>query len=67
VTKSINNIQHAIAEASKLSGKKKKEAVLSPEQKLIYIEQLKTEMFKAAEELDFEKAIALREQIQKLS
>lgn len=67
VTKSINNIQKAIAEASKLSGKKKKEVTLTPEQKLIYIEQLKTEMFKAAEELDFEKAIALREQIQKLS
>lgn len=67
VTKSINNIQKAIAEASKLSGKKKKEAVLSPEQKLAYIEQLKKEMFKAAEDLDFEKAIALREQIQKLS
>jgi excinuclease ABC subunit B len=67
VTKSIGNIQKAIAEASKLSGKKKKEVSLSPEQKLAYIEQLKNEMFKAAESLDFEKAIALREQIQKLS
>ncbi len=67
ITKSISNIQKAIADASKLSDKKKKDVVLSPEQKLAYIEQLKKDMFKAAEELDFETAIALREQIQKLS
>ncbi len=64
VTKSISNIQKAIAEASKYRTKKKKERALSDEEQSIYIEQLRAEMFQAAESLEFEKAISLRNELQ---
>lgn len=66
VVKSIANIQEAIAQASKQSNKKKKE-ILSPEQKELRIKELQTAMMQAAEDLDFEKAIALRQELKKLS
>lgn len=66
VVKSIANIQEAIALASKQSNKKKKATPLSAEQKEALIKQLREAMMKAAEDLDFEKAIALREELQKL-
>jgi excinuclease ABC subunit B len=66
VVKSISNIQLAIAEASKSNKKKKKEAVLSDEERLQKIEQLRDEMVAAAENMDFEKAIALRDEIKRL-
>lgn len=60
VTKSIVNIQAAIAMASK-AGKSKKKALSEQEVKLQLFE-LEREMQRAAEQFDFEKAIALREQ-----
>ncbi len=65
VVKSIANIQEAIAQASKQSSKKKKEN-LSPEQKELRIKELQQEMMQAAENLDFEKAIILRQELKKL-
>jgi excinuclease ABC subunit B len=65
VVKSIANIQEAIAQASKQSNKKKKEN-LSPEQKELRIKELQAAMMKAAENLDFETAIALRQELKKL-
>lgn len=67
VVKSISNIQLAIAEASKSNKKKKKEAVLSQTELEEKIEQLKADMVAAAENMDFEKAIALRDEVKKLS
>lgn len=64
VVKSIANIQEAIAQASKHSAKKKKET-LSAKQKELRINELQQEMMQAAENLDFEKAIALREELKK--
>lgn len=66
VVKSIGNIQQAIAEASKQSKKKKKTVILSAEQKEVQINALRVAMVEAAENLDFEKAIALRDELQKL-
>lgn len=66
VVKSISNIQLAIAQASKANKKKTKEAVLTEDQRAQKIEQLKAEMVAAAENMDFEKAIALRDEIKKL-
>jgi excinuclease ABC subunit B len=60
VTKSIVNIQEAIAKASK-AGKSKKKALTEQEAKLQLFE-IEREMQLAAERFDFEKAIALREQ-----
>ena len=60
VTKSIVNIQEAIAKASK-AGKSKKKTLTEQEAKLQLFE-LEREMQLAAERLDFEKAIALREE-----
>jgi excinuclease ABC subunit B len=60
VTKSIVNIQEAIAKASK-AGKSKKKALTEQEVKLQLFE-IEREMQLAAERFDFEKAIALREQ-----
>ena len=60
VVKSIINIQEAIAAASKSKSKKKKAqeaALANPELRMIELEKL---MRDAAENLDFEKAIALR-------
>lgn len=67
VVKSISNIQLAIAEASKANKKKTKEDVLTEDQRAQKIEQLKEDMVTAAENMDFEKAIALRDEIKKLS
>lgn len=64
VTKSIVNIQEAIAKASK-AGKSKKKTLTEQETKLQLLE-LEREMQLAAERLDFEKAIALREEWRKL-
>ncbi|MDR3550727.1 MAG: excinuclease ABC subunit UvrB [Candidatus Babeliales bacterium] len=58
VTKSIVNIQEAIAKASKSKGSKKpKEIIQDPALRLIELETL---MRQAADAMDFEKAIALR-------
>lgn len=65
VVKSISNIQKAIAEASK-ANKKKNKRNLSDQELEQQIAQLKDEMVQAAENLEFEKAIALRNQMQKL-
>lgn len=59
VTKSISTLQKAIAEASKLKPKTKP---LTPEQLNKRIAQLETEMDKAAEAFEFEKAIQLRDE-----
>jgi len=64
VTKSIVNIQEMIAAASKTGKKKKKDAALKASatdttKRIIELEQL---MKDAAEKLDFETAIALRQE-----
>jgi excinuclease ABC subunit B len=61
VTKSISNIQHAIAQASKSKKQKQKEAQ-STEDVMAQIALLERQMQEAAERFDFEKAIALRAQ-----
>lgn len=61
VTKSITDLQQAIAQASKMS-KKSKKVPQTPEAIEARIAQIEIEMNKAAESLDFEKAIALREE-----
>ena len=62
VSKSITSIQHAIAQASEQKrSKKKKEAYSAQELKVRMIE-LESTMQQAAQELDFERAIALREE-----
>lgn len=67
VAKSITSLQEAIAQASKM-GKKKKE--IKPPKDLAaraaLIQELEIEMQVAAESLDFEKAIALRDKILEL-
>lgn len=70
VTKSISKLQQQIAQASKL-GKSKKKPKIEAEIKtkndvVILIQQLEFDMKQAAEELDFEKAIELREKILEL-
>jgi len=62
VVKSIVNIQYLIAQASKSKKEKKAEALAQANQPNIAqrIVQLETQMKQAAEELNFEKAIALR-------
>jgi excinuclease ABC subunit B len=66
VTKSISNLQDAIAKASKAGKSKKKlqemEEAGIPVSLDKRITQLEVEMQKAAQDLDFEKAIALRAQ-----
>jgi excinuclease ABC subunit B len=62
VTKSITDLQRAIAQASKMSKKKKKEAPDTPELIENRLAQIETEMAQAAEALDFETAIALRDE-----
>lgn len=66
VVKSISNIQVAIAAASKANKKKQKEVALTDEQREVKIKELQAEMVAAAERMDFEKAIALRDALQKL-
>ncbi len=67
VTKSITKLQEDIAKASK-GGKKKAAAAKAEnkEQVKLLIEQLEEDMRLAAESLDFEKAIQLRDQILEL-
>ena len=66
VTKSISNIQKAIAEASQMKKGKKREGKLDAQALEKRIAQLQADMAEAAENLDFEKAIALREKIKGL-
>jgi excinuclease ABC subunit B len=68
VFKSIVNIQELIAQASKSKKEKKKlqDITLSPEEIIIRLTQLEEQMKAAAEQLDFEKAIALRNEWQQL-
>lgn len=65
VTKSIVNIQAAIAQASAQKRAKKQLEAKAPVS-FEYILDLEAQMFAAAEQLDFEKAIALRETIRTL-
>ena len=62
VSKSITDIQKAIAQASESKRSKKKSAQYTPEQAQVRIVELEALMQNAAEELDFEKAIALRDE-----
>ncbi|MDR3646376.1 MAG: excinuclease ABC subunit UvrB [Candidatus Babeliales bacterium] len=64
VVKSIANIQKAIAEASK--GKKKKTIDNDPKTIITSIVDLEVQMNEAAEKLNFELAIALRNQVEEL-
>lgn len=64
VVKSISNIQTAIAAASKMN--KKKKPKLDQDQIAKKMAQLQSEMVQAAENLEFEKAIALRDELSKL-
>ena len=64
VVKSIANIQKAIMQASKY--KKKSEAALSAQEIKEQMIVLELQMQEAAESLDFEKAIMLREQLKAL-
>ena len=71
VTKSISKLQEKIAQASKLGNKKKKikitEKLKNKKDVQILIEQFEIEMRQSAEDLDFEKAIELRDKILQLS
>lgn len=62
VSKSITDIQKAIAQASESKRSKKKTNSYTPEQAQARIVELESLMQVAAEELDFEKAIALRDE-----
>lgn len=62
VTKSITDLQKAIAQASKMSKKKKKEIPHTIAEIELRIADIETEMAKAAESFDFEHAIALRDE-----
>lgn len=62
VTKSITDLQRAIAQASKMNKKKKKEVPETPELIENRLAQIEVEMAQAAENLDFETAIALRDE-----
>lgn len=63
VTKSISNLQEAIAQASNMKAKKSKIKPKNAEDAQVLINQYQEEMQRAAEELDFERAIELREHI----
>lgn len=62
VVKSIVNIQEAIALASKKKSKKKSAKQMGVQEKNDRIADLELQMQAASEELDFERAIALREE-----
>lgn len=66
VTKSISKLQLAIKAASPASKERKRRAPKTKEEALVAIEHLKIDMQAAAEDLDFERAIALRDQLLKL-
>ena len=59
MTKSISNIQQAIAAASKV---KRKKQVMNSETREVRLIELERLMQEAADNFDFEKAIALREE-----
>lgn len=62
VTKAINNLQATIAAASKQKTSKKKQAALSLQEIKVRLLEIEQEMHDAAERLDFETAISLREE-----
>ncbi len=62
VSKTITDIQKAIAQASEQKRSKKKQLASSPEQAKARMIELEELMKVAAQELDFEKAIALRDE-----
>ena len=63
VTKSITDLQKAIAEASTYKAKKKKKPLPETPQEIeMRIAEIEIEMSQAAESLDFETAIALRDE-----
>jgi len=62
VTKSITRLQDAIAQASK-AGKQRLKKPRDEQERKLLIAQLEEEMQMAAENLEFEKAIALRDKI----
>jgi len=67
VKKSISKLQQAIKDASKLKGKKEKLVVPKDAgERQALLETLKQQMQAAAESLDFEQAIKLRDQMLKL-
>ncbi len=63
VTKSISQLQQAIKAASKVGKRKPR---LTEDEKATLTESLEADMRIAAESLDFERAIALRDQLKKL-
>ena len=68
ITKSITQLQHAIAKASKYTKKNSENvAVLSVQEREQLKADLEEKMLDAAEKLDFETAIALRDEWMKLS
>jgi excinuclease ABC subunit B len=62
VTKSISKLQEAIAQASEKKRSKKKRETISVQDRAQQLVALEQSMQEAARDLDFEKAIALREQ-----
>ncbi len=66
VTKSISNLQQRIADASNLNKSKKDKISKDEKAIIVLIKQLEQDMKLAAENLDFEKAIELRDKILKL-
>jgi len=66
VSKTITDIQKAIAQASERKRSKKKIEALNPDEAKLRLLDLEKRMLQAAEELDFEKAIALRDEWQQL-
>ncbi|BDC34143.1 excinuclease ABC subunit B [Candidatus Dependentiae bacterium Noda2021] len=62
VTKTITDMQKAIAQASERKRSKKKSADMTPDQMKERMVEIEQAMAVAAEELDFEKAIALRDE-----
>ncbi|MBU4269989.1 excinuclease ABC subunit UvrB [Candidatus Dependentiae bacterium] len=66
VTKSISNLQQRISDASKLNKSKKDKISKDEKAIIVLIKQLEKDMQLAAENLDFEKAIELRDKILKL-
>jgi len=67
VKESISSMQKAIASASKSKKKKKDKKVLNQQELLTQIVSLETKMQKAAQDLEFETAIALRAEWQELT
>ncbi len=66
VIKSITNLQELIAQASKSKKGKKQKSPVSSKEANMRIVALERQMHQAAEKLDFETAIALREELRNL-